>query len=146
MRANHKAIIVYRHHDHVPATLSPGRSHGSRSHTMVPTSTSDSVSTFKDGKLKRGIYKIQNIAVSQSYLEVRDHSQQLCCRPATALEREKEWWVCILFSHHRSRQLFLVGSSPFRARVYRTQGAVLLRISFRLWRAERHNTTEVREA
>ena len=45
----------------------------------------DLVSIFKDGKLKPGIYKIQNI-VGQTYLEVRDHSKQLCCRSATALK------------------------------------------------------------
>ena len=43
------------------------------------------VSIFEDGKLKPGIYKIQNI-VGQTYLEIRDHSKQLCCRPASALE------------------------------------------------------------
>jgi len=52
---------------------------------MVLTSMDDSVSIFEDGKLKSGIYKIQNI-VGQTHLEVRDHSKQLCCRSAAALK------------------------------------------------------------
>ena len=50
-----------------------------------PASTSDSASIFHDGKLKPGIYRIQNI-VSQTYLDIRNDSKQLCCRPAAVLE------------------------------------------------------------
>ena len=52
---------------------------------MALTSTSSYESIFKDGKLKSGIYKIQNI-VSQTYLSVREHTRELCCRPATVPE------------------------------------------------------------
>ena len=52
---------------------------------MTLTSTNDYVSIFKDGKLKPGIYKIQNI-VSQTYVDVREHTRELCCRPAAVLE------------------------------------------------------------
>ena len=45
----------------------------------------DSVSAFKDGKFKPGIYMIQNI-VSQTYVDMREHSRELCCRPDTLLE------------------------------------------------------------
>jgi hypothetical protein len=43
------------------------------------------MSLFKDGKLRPGIYKIQNI-VGQTYADIRDHTKELCGRPATALE------------------------------------------------------------
>ena len=46
---------------------------------------SDSVSIFKDGKLEPGVFKIQNIA-SQTYLDVRDHTKEVCCRPAEYLD------------------------------------------------------------
>ena len=43
------------------------------------------MSIFKDGKLRPGIYRIQNI-VSQTYVDIREHTRELCCRPATLLE------------------------------------------------------------
>ena len=52
---------------------------------MPLTSTTNSDSVLEDGKLKPGIYKIQNI-VGQTYVDIRDHSRELCCRPAAALE------------------------------------------------------------
>ena len=52
--------------------------------TMNST-TNDSISIFKDGKLKPGIYKIQNLH-SQTYLDVEERSREICCRPATVLE------------------------------------------------------------
>ena len=61
------------------------RSPGSCSHTMTLTSTNDYASIFKDGKLKPGVYKIQNI-VSQTYVDIREHTRELCCRPAAVLE------------------------------------------------------------
>lgn len=45
----------------------------------------DSVPIFKNGKLEPGIYKIQNI-VGQTYLDMREHTRELCCRPATLLD------------------------------------------------------------
>jgi hypothetical protein len=66
-------------------SLVPPRSRSSCSHTMAQTSTDDSVSVFRDGKLKPGIYKIQNI-VGQTYLDIREHTKELCCRPVTVLE------------------------------------------------------------
>jgi len=44
----------------------------------------DPMSIFVDGKLKPGRYKVQNLA-SQTYLEILEHSKELCCRPATVL-------------------------------------------------------------
>jgi len=49
------------------------------------STTSDSLSIFKDGKLKPGIYKIQNLR-AQTYMDVHEHLREVCCRPATALE------------------------------------------------------------
>jgi len=52
---------------------------------MTLNSTSDSSSIFKDGKLKPGIYKIQNVRFEE-YLDIHRHSMELCCRPAKDLE------------------------------------------------------------
>ncbi|KAF9648158.1 hypothetical protein BDM02DRAFT_2342614 [Thelephora ganbajun] len=52
---------------------------------MTLTSADDSVSIFKDGKLKPGVYKIQNI-VGQTYVDIREHTRELCGRPTTLLE------------------------------------------------------------
>jgi hypothetical protein len=56
-----------------------------RLHTMILPSQHDPTSIFADGKLKAGIYKIQNIA-GHTYLDIRENTQELCCRPGTALE------------------------------------------------------------
>ena len=50
---------------------------------MTLTSTSDPSSIFENGKLKPGIYKIQNI-YSETYLDIELHSREVCSR----LERE----------------------------------------------------------
>lgn len=52
--------------------------------TMAVSSTNNS-SIFKDGKLKPGIYKIQNI-YHETYLDIHRHSKELCCRLAKDLE------------------------------------------------------------
>ena len=44
----------------------------------------DPLSIFEDGKLKPGIYKIQNL-YSQTFLDLHEFTRELCCRPATAL-------------------------------------------------------------
>jgi len=61
------------------------RSHSPCSHTMTLTSTGGYTSIFKDGKLKPGLYKIQNI-VSQTYVDIQEHTRELCCRPAAVIE------------------------------------------------------------
>ena len=53
--------------------------------TMTANSTSGSSSVFKDGKLKPGVYKIQNL-YHQNYLDVQEHSRQLWGYPAGDLE------------------------------------------------------------
>jgi len=47
---------------------------------------------FESGKLKPGIYRIQNI-VGQTYVDIREHSKELCCRPATLLEGKGLWEI-----------------------------------------------------
>ena len=44
----------------------------------------DSLSVFEDGKLKQGIYKIQNL-FGQTYMDIHGHSREVCCRPVTAI-------------------------------------------------------------
>ena len=46
--------------------------------------TNDSASIFDNGKLKPGIYKIQNLS-AQTYMDVQEHLREICCRPAAAL-------------------------------------------------------------
>ena len=50
--------------------------------------TSSSSSIFQDGKLKQGIYKIQNLG-TENYLDIHMHSMELCCRPAKDLESKR---------------------------------------------------------
>lgn len=48
--------------------------------------TPSALSIFQDGKLKPGVYKIQNIK-AKTYVDIKDHVRELYCRPSTALER-----------------------------------------------------------
>ena len=52
---------------------------------MTYNSSKTDPSIFQGGKLKPGVYKIQNI-VSKSYVDIKDHVRELCGRPSTALE------------------------------------------------------------
>ncbi|KAF9777279.1 hypothetical protein BJ322DRAFT_1025852 [Thelephora terrestris] len=45
---------------------------------------------FDGGKLKPGIYKIQNI-VGETYLDIREHNKELCCRPDFVLGGKGQW-------------------------------------------------------
>jgi hypothetical protein len=40
---------------------------------------------FEDGRVRPGIYKIMN-SVGQTYVDIREHNRELCCRPTTVLE------------------------------------------------------------
>jgi len=51
---------------------------------MDPSSTSGSSSIFRDGKLKSGVYKVQNI-YTETFLDIEVHSRGVCCRPANDL-------------------------------------------------------------
>ena len=59
---------------------------------MTLHSTSDSSSIFENGKLKSGIYKIQNIQ-SETYLDIEVYKREVCCRPAQNLG-EGRGFVC----------------------------------------------------
>ena len=52
---------------------------------MTLDSPSDPLSIFDNGKLKPGIYKIQNL-YTQTYLDIHEHSRQMCCRTVQNLE------------------------------------------------------------
>jgi hypothetical protein len=56
--------------------------------TMKLNSTSDSCSVFEDGKLKPGIYKIQNV-YTETYLDIDVYSRVVCCRPAHDLGEKR---------------------------------------------------------
>ena len=49
--------------------------------TPVPARMS---SILTDGKLKPGVYRIQNLA-GQTFVEMQEGPRQLCCRPEAAL-------------------------------------------------------------
>jgi hypothetical protein len=55
---------------------------------MAAATANDALSIFKGGKLKPGIYKIQNL-YAQTYVDINEHSRDVCCRSATALEEGK---------------------------------------------------------
>ena len=88
--------------------------------TMTLRSTSDSSSIFENGKLKPGIYKIQNIQ-NRTYLDVEVHTREVCGRPTKDLE-EGRGLVC-----RRSSQLFVsddqkVGNQGFWGWIYGATG------------------------
>jgi hypothetical protein len=77
----------------VTCSCSP-RCHTS-SATMTLTSTSGSSSVFEDGKLKPGIYKIQNIH-TDTYLDIEVSTREVCCRPAKDLGKGRglvRWYL-----------------------------------------------------
>ena len=52
---------------------------------MTTNPTGDSPSIFRDGRLRPGIYKIQNV-LTETYVDIEMHSQIVCSRPANSLE------------------------------------------------------------
>ena len=75
---------------------------------MSSSSTNDSFSIFQDGKLKPGVYRIQNVE-SETYLDFHLRSMELCCRPPKDLERERGF-VCVFTSAIRSSDSWEVGN------------------------------------
>jgi len=55
---------------------------------MTLNPAADSLSIFKDGKVKPGIYKIQN-TVAGTFLDYEVHTRELLCRPADDLGGDK---------------------------------------------------------
>jgi len=58
---------------------------------MTLHSTSDSSSILEGGKLKPGIYKIQNIQC-ETYLDIEVHTREVCCRAAKSLGEGRGLW------------------------------------------------------
>ncbi|KAF9648157.1 hypothetical protein BDM02DRAFT_2342502 [Thelephora ganbajun] len=87
-------------------------------------STSDSSSIFKDGKLKPGIYKIQNV-YTETYLDIEVHSREMCCRPAKDLgegrglrvDRGKPGQFCIPLNGVQNCATLRVAAYPVAWRV-----------------------------
>jgi hypothetical protein len=52
---------------------------------MTFNSPDDSSSILEDGRIKPGVYKIQNLA-SRTYLDILEYTKETCCRPAEKLE------------------------------------------------------------
>jgi len=52
---------------------------------MTLHTAADSPRIFEDGMLRPGIYKIRNLR-SETYLDIHQHSKEVCCRPARDLE------------------------------------------------------------
>ena len=52
--------------------------------TLIAQMDNGPMHIFVDGKLRPGTYKVQNLT-SKTYLEVLEHSKELCCRPAAVL-------------------------------------------------------------
>jgi hypothetical protein len=95
---------------------------------MTLTSKNDTMSIFRDGKLKPGIYKIQNL-VGQTYVDIthvdtRGQVGELCCRPATLLEGHGRVSSLPHLTRNGNHSLSSVGNTPFGPRIYHTQGRV----------------------
>lgn len=52
---------------------------------MTTHTPKGSSSILQGGKLKSGIYKIQNV-YTETYVDIETHSRSVCCRPAENLE------------------------------------------------------------
>jgi hypothetical protein len=51
-------------------------------------SSSNPPSIFENGMVKPGVYKIQNL-YAETYLDIHEHSRELCCRPVSDLDSGK---------------------------------------------------------
>ena len=80
---------------------------------------------FQDGKLKPGLYKIQNL-VSKTYVDIHEHTMEVCCRPASALEKDDG---IVRTPHFPTFSLvnpaFTVGSPAVRRWLYDSHGSAL---------------------
>ena len=55
---------------------------------MTTRPANNPLTIFEGGRLRPGIYKIQNL-YHPNYLDIQEHSRQLFCRPARDLEDGK---------------------------------------------------------
>ena len=66
---------------------------------------------LEDGKLKGGVYRIQNI-YTESFLDTEIHSKSVCCRPAKDLVEERGLvrWDILPAVHASDRQKWEIKS------------------------------------
>jgi len=103
---NEQTIVVGRQHNSLVCSRVP--------HVVAfppPTMTQNSTggpSIFSEGKLKPGIYKIQNI-YTDTYLDIEVHSREVCCRPAKDLGEGRGLWEIKQFGAGYTVQRFEPG-------------------------------------
>ena len=51
---------------------------------MLVLPPSDPMSIFVNGKLRPGVYQVQNLT-GQTFLEILEDTKEVCCRPAAVL-------------------------------------------------------------
>ena len=51
---------------------------------MLVPAPNDPMSMFVNGKLKPGVYRVQNLT-GHTFLEILEDSKEVCCRPAAVL-------------------------------------------------------------
>lgn len=94
------------------------------------TNDSESSSIFENGRLRQGIYKIQNLA-SETYLDILKHSREACCRPSRDLEPGGG-----LVRLHLSSQIYVSNDSKWEIKSFGigyTVRRVRLLIKFSSW-------------
>jgi len=90
--------------------------------TMTLSSTTDPHRIFENGKLKPGIYRIQNLR-SETYLDVLQHSKELCCRPARDIGAKKGLVrPCLPFAVRVSEVLLKVGNQAIWNWIHGAEG------------------------
>ena len=69
-------------------TLSYFQTTTTEANEMKGSYSSPNSAILQDGKIKPGIYKIQNI-VSRTYADIKDDVRELCGRPSSDLEKSR---------------------------------------------------------
>lgn len=75
---------------------------------------------FENGKLKPGVYQIQNIK-TETFLDIEVHTRELCCRPERDLGRGRGFvrqLPLFFFSPVSDAFHFKVGNQTLRGRIY----------------------------
>jgi len=76
---------------------------------------------FNDGRLRPGIYKIQNI-YTETFLDIKVHSRELCCRPAGRLGEGRGIVRPISFIWDSRIRRLEVGCQTAWGRIHDTEG------------------------
>lgn len=88
---------------------------------MEKSSTRVFTSIFEGDKLKEGVYMIQNLH-TESYLDVRLRSMELCCRPVNDLEAGRGLVRLCSPLRIRLSDDLEVGNQEIWGRIYDIQG------------------------